>query len=203
LEGTFNFVIKATDANGCFGTRSYSIVISPPCMFCDEFDDGVLNTGGWTYIKNSSFWSENGTALLGVNTRKTTAVATPAFGGCLNCYAETLMSTAGGLGNRVWLVHHFVDKSNMVELMMKEEQDRWVLKHRVGGRVVAKQKFTAQINPNVAYRARITFDGTNYTASINGTPIITLSPGGPVTPGTAAFKVKSTTGTFQRIEVNP
>ncbi|MCI0443773.1 DUF11 domain-containing protein, partial [bacterium] len=116
------------------------------CMFCDDFNDGTLDPN-WTYIRNSSFWSEDGTSLIGTNTRKTTAVAT-VFAGCLTCYAETTMRTTGGAGNRLWLLHHFVDKRNVVELLMKEENDRWVLKHRVNSRVVAKQKYFMQIDPN-------------------------------------------------------
>ncbi len=29
--GTFNFTIRATDSNGCFGERAYSLLINPPC----------------------------------------------------------------------------------------------------------------------------------------------------------------------------
>ncbi|MCI0615146.1 PQQ-dependent sugar dehydrogenase, partial [bacterium] len=124
------------------------------CMFCDDFNDGTLDPN-WTYIRNSSFWSEDGTSLIGTNTRKTTAAAT-VFAGCLTCYAETTMRTAGGAGNRLWLLHHFVDKRNVVEFLMKEEKDRWVLKHRVNSRVVAKQKYLMPIDPNTDYIVRIT-----------------------------------------------
>jgi uncharacterized repeat protein (TIGR01451 family) len=182
-------------------TEDTRIVDPNACMFCDDFNDGTLDPN-WTYIRNSSFWSEDGTSLIGTNTRKTTAVAT-VFAGCLTCYAETTMRTAGGAGNRLWLLHHYVNKFNTVELLMKEENDRWVLKHRVNGRVVAKQKYLMPIDPNTDYIVRITYDGTNYTASVNGTPLSPpLTPGGTVTQGTAGLRVKGTTGTFDRIEIN-
>ena len=177
------------------------IVDPNACTFCDEFTDSTLDPN-WTYIKNSSFWSENGTSLFGSNTRKTTAVAT-VYAGCLVCYAETTMRTAGGGGNRLWLLHHWVDKKNVVELLMKEENDRWVLKHRVNGAVVAKEKYLLPIDPNTDYVVRITYDGANYIASVNGTALSPpLTPGGPVTQGTAGLRVKGTTGTFDRIEIN-
>jgi subtilisin-like proprotein convertase family protein len=202
VANTFNFTITATDTGGCPGSQAYSITISATaCLFCDEFNDGVL-ASNWTYIKSITPWSEANDALSATSIKKTAAVATPAFGGCLTCYVETILRTAGGVGNRVWLLHHYVSKSDVVELLVKEDQDRVVLKHRVGGKVVAKQKFQMQIDPNVDYTVRITFDGTNYIASVNGTAVITLAPGGPVTQGTVGFRVKGTTGTFQRIEVN-
>jgi uncharacterized repeat protein (TIGR01451 family) len=179
-----------------------TLVIDPnACMLCDEFDDSTLDPN-WTYIKNSSLWSEDGVSLIGSNTRKTTAVAS-VFAGCLTCYAETTMRTAGGGGNRMWLLHHYVDKSNVVELLMKEENDKWVLKHRVNRAVVAKQKYLMPIDPNTDYVVRITYDGVNYIASVNGTALTPpLTPGGTVTQGTAGLRVKATTGTFGRIEIN-
>ncbi|MCI0446056.1 hypothetical protein L0152_22925, partial [bacterium] len=92
---------------------------------------------------------------------------------------------------------------NVVELLMKEENDRWVLKHRVNRRVVAKQKYLMPIDPNTDYIVRITYDGANYIASVNGIALSPpLTPGGPVTQGTAGLRVKGTTGTFDRIEIN-
>ncbi len=200
--GLSNFDVTATDSAGCTGTQSYSINIAAACMFCDEFDDSTVDPN-WTYIKNSSFWSEDGTSLLGTNSRKTTAIASPVFVGCLNCYAQTTMRTAGGPGNRLWLIHHYVDKQNMVELLMKQETGRWVIKHRVNGKVAAKQKYIMTILPNTDYVARVTYDGVSYTVTIDGTPLTpSLTPGGVVTQGTIALRVKGTTGTFDRVEVN-
>lgn len=203
ITNTANVTANENDPNSANNSDSEDTRIIDPnaCTFCDEFNDSTLDPN-WTYIKNSSFWSENGTSLLGSNTRKTTAVAT-VYAGCLICYAETTMRTSGGAGNRLWLLHHYVDKSNVVELLMKEENDRWILKHRVNGAVVAKQKYLMPIDPNTDYVVRITYDGTNYIASVNGTALSPpLTPGGPVTQGTAGLRVKGTTGTFDRIEIN-
>ncbi len=32
VNGTFNFTIRATDVNSCFGERAYSLLINPPCV---------------------------------------------------------------------------------------------------------------------------------------------------------------------------
>jgi hypothetical protein len=203
LAGTFDFTITASDGGTCVASQNYSIDITEAgsCLFCDDFEDGVLATN-WTYIKNSTSWLESSGSLIGTNSRKTTAIATPAFAGCVNCYVESTMQSAGGVGNRVWLLHHFTDNSNYIELIMKEESDRWILKQRIGKKVVAKAKVQSIIDPNTTYVARITYDGNIYRVSINGMEILTLSPAGPVTGGTVGFKVKRTTGTFQYISVN-
>jgi hypothetical protein len=174
---------------------------SGACLFCDDFADGVLNPN-WTYIKNTSNWTESNDALTGSNTRKTEAHAIPAFAGCTVCYGETIMRSAGGAFNRVWLLFHVQDKNNLVELMMHEQRDRWVLKHRINKTVVAKQKFVSPIDPNSDYLVRIRYEGTNYIVTINGVDQITMNPGGTVNGGSVGFKVKATTGTFQSITVN-
>jgi len=174
---------------------------SGPCLFCDDFADGVLNPN-WTYIKNISDWSESNDALSGSAVRKTEAHAIPAFAGCTVCYGETVMRSAGGPNNRVWFLFHVQDKNNLVELMMDEGRDRWVLKHRINKNVVAKQKFSSPVDANTDYLVRVRYDGTNYIVTINGVDQITMPPGGSVSGGSVGFKVKATTGTFQNITVN-
>jgi hypothetical protein len=74
------------------------------------------------------------------------------------------------------------------------------LKQRSGGRVVAKAKST--IDPNVAYAVVLSFDGTQFTVTIDGNPLITLTPKGNVQPGTVGFQAKDTTGLFDYVNVN-
>jgi Putative Ig domain len=198
--GTSNFDITATDNVGCTGTHSYSITINPAtCLFCDDFEDAVLDPN-WTYIGT---WTETGGSLQGTTPpRKAIAIATPIFTGCLNCTIQASMQTQGGFKNRVWMFGWYIDKLNRMELLMKEENDRWILKQRAGGRVVAKSKAISIIDPNVAYDVSIAFDGTQFSVSINGTPLITLVPVGVVPTGTVGFQNKSTTGSFGYINVN-
>ena len=197
IEGSFNFDITATDANNCTGTTSYSV--DSECLFCDEFNDSTVDPD-WTYIKTITKWSEDGNALSGSSTKKIQAFAIPAFGGCTTCYAETVMRSSGN--GYVWFLFHVQDKNNMVELLMREQTNSWVLKHRVNKRVIAKQKFVLNIDPDTDYTVRIRYDGTNYIASVGGVDIITLAPGAAVNGGSIGYKLRRGTGTFQRIEVN-
>lgn len=168
------------------------------CLFCDQFNDGTLPTD-WTFKPVSGAWSENGTAMVGTSSKKAFAIAQPAFSGCDQCFVEAPMQNAGG---RLWLFGWYVDKRNTMELVMKEAEDRWILKQRVGGAVVKKAKALQTINPNQSYVARIDYDGTTFTVLIDGVQIISMTPAATVPVGTVGFKVKSTTGTFDSINVN-
>ncbi len=85
---------------------------------------------------------------------------------------------------------------------MKEQNDRWIIKQRIGKTVVAKAKAQQRIDPNTMYMARIVYDGTNYKVFIDGTQILTLVPSsGPISGGTVGVAVKGTTGTFGSVGV--
>jgi hypothetical protein len=99
------------------------------------------------------------------------------------------------------LLGWYQGKGNTVELLMKEENDRWVLKQRSGGAIVAKGKILQTINPNVSYVARVAYDGTNFQVSIDGVLLLTLPAGAPAS-GTIGFQSKNTTGSFGYIQVN-
>jgi hypothetical protein len=89
-----------------------------------------------------------------------------------------------------------------MELVMKEAEDRWILKQRSGGAVVKKAKALQTINANQPYVARINYDGTTFTVLIDGVQIISMTPAATVPVGTVGFKLKRTTGTFDYITVN-
>jgi hypothetical protein len=169
-------------------------------LFCDDFEDAILSPN-WTYIKPT--WTEPaGGSLIGSPVKKKAiAIATPVFSGCSNCYVEATMQTAGGIGNRVWMLGWYIDKKNTVELMMKEENDKWVLKERINGAIVAKTKMISVINPNTFYRARITFNGTQFQVFIDGNLLMSLNAVGPHT-GTVGFQAKGTAASFGEIIVN-
>ena len=190
-----NFTITATDTHGCSGSQTYSITIAgPPFLFSDDFEDGTLPTG-WIYRGN---WSETGGNLVGSHTRRGFAIANPAFSGCTMCAVSTTMQTI--VGGKVSLLAWHTGNMNYVELIMKEDKDRWVLKQRNLGFVAAKTKFKQVIDPNVSYAVDISFDGTNFQVLLNGTPIMTM-PAAASPFGTVGFKIKSTNGTFGFIQV--
>lgn len=173
------------------------------CLFCDNFDDGVLAAAtDWTYVPGTAAWSEDGNHLVAAAGKKTTVVAQPIFAGCANCSVTASLQSAGGSGNRVSLIGWYVDKNNMIELMMKQEKGTWILRQRSGGKIVKKAKGSFIINPNQPYVASVVFDGTQFNVSIDGTSLITMTPAGSVSAGTVGFRVKATTGTFDYITVN-
>jgi Putative Ig domain len=196
IGGTFNFTVTATDSNTNTGSRDYTIQIVT-CVFCDDFEDDVLDPN-WTYIKPG--WNETGGALVGTPSgRKAIAVATPIFAGCTNCSVETVMRTAGGTGNRIWLLAWYQNKKQTVEVLMKEETDRWVVKQK-SGVVVAKGKAQSTILPNTDYLVRITYNGSQFQLFVDNTLLLTLTAGASVN-GTVGFQSKATTGSFSNITV--
>jgi Putative Ig domain len=192
------FQITATDSSGCAGSRSYTIDINATCLFCDDFEDGVQPS--WLITK-PDFTETVGSYVGTPAGNKAEVIASPVFPGCSVCSVEVIMRTAGGAFNKVWLVVFYIDKNNLIELLMKEESDRWVIKQRINKTVVAKAKGILTIDPNVDYAATIFYDGTTVTVTIDGSPLITMTPVG--TPnGTVGFRVKNTTGSFNSIVVN-
>jgi hypothetical protein len=202
--GMWVFGGRMTDDNTILATPEYYQMTqtAPTCnLFGDDFEDGVLDPN-WSYEKPN--WIETGGNLVGTPVKRSArAIASPAFAGCgANCTVEAHLSTAGGPFNKIWLYTFYVDKRNKVELLGKEENDRWILKQRINQTIVAKQKAISTIDPNVVYDAVVSFDGTTFTVSIDGAPLITMPAGGIVPTGTVGFQVKNTTGSFGDICVN-
>lgn len=189
--GTYPF---QADANDGTLTHSANLILNLAPLYIEDFEDGVAD--GFTYLKGT--WAVSSGVLTGTNTRKATAVAPFTMIG--NRSVEAVMRTAGGSGNRVSLLGWQVDKKNLVELLMKQEQGKWVLKHRVAGKNIAKAKALSAIQPNTDYRARISFDGTIFQVFIDGVEVININGSVP-TDGSPGFKVKATTGTFGEILV--
>jgi len=173
----------------------------PTCnLFGDDFEDGVLDPN-WTYEKPN--WTETGGSLVGTPVGKAArAIATPAFAGCNQCSIETHVSSAGGTGNKIWVYTFYVDKKNKVELLAKEENDKWVLKERSNNAIVAKAKGIATIDPNVVYDVVVAFDGTTFTVTVDGAQLISMPAAATVPTGTVGYQVKGTTGSFGDICIN-
>lgn len=193
--GNFSFTITVTDAAGCTGSHDYAL---QGCLFCADFEDGVLDSG-WTFTGN---WSEGSGNMIGNGASgKALAVASPIFTGCSICSFEAPVKTAGGIGNTVSFFGWYVDSKNNVELMLKQETGRWLLKERINGTIVAKAKAVLPINVNQSYLVHMAFDGTTFTVAIDGSDAITLPAAGSAS-GTGAFQGKKTTATIGYLHVN-
>jgi hypothetical protein len=156
--------------------------IGVPCAYGDNFNDGVLT---WTEVKPDV--DETGGVLSltpAPGKKKAAATSDPVFLGCSTCDNEFQgVSFTGGTGGKVFLNTQFIDKKNTVQLLVKEDQDKAVLKVKIGGVTVAKNKVLMTFDPNTPYDFDIAYDGTNVVASVNGTPVITLAPSQAIPAG--------------------
>jgi hypothetical protein len=180
-------------------TDGIDFALQPTEIFAEYFNDTVP-PANWTYSKGT--WTADYSVLTGSHSRKASAVAVPAFGGCSQCTVHSPMQTAGGDRGSVSLLGWYTDKDNNVELMMKEGTDKWVLRQRINRTVVAKRSAPAEILPETWYEVAISFDGHDFVATVNGTPLITMPAASGSFPfGTVGFQVKATTGRFDEIVV--
>jgi hypothetical protein len=168
------------------------------CLFCDEFEDGVLNPL-WTY--QSGIWNENGGALIATPKSRAFAIATPIFAGCSNCSIETALQSNGN--GKVTFLSWFQDKKNTLELIMDEAKDKWVFKRKFNGKVVNRLKAARVIDPNQSYAVVMRFDGNSWRVFINGEFLFEMFDTFAGTPsGTVGMKVRSTTASMNYIHVN-
>lgn len=166
------------------------------CLFCDFFTDGVLDPN-WNYLKPG--WTESNSHLVGASTHgKAFVLAQPAFSGCSVCGVEAILQTAGGTFNKLWLMAWYVDKKNHVEVLMSEAGDKFVMKQKLNGAIVARTKALMPIDPNVPYTVKAVYDGVNFTLRVNGNVVASMLAGGNPN-GTVGFQVKNTTGSIDSI----
>jgi uncharacterized delta-60 repeat protein len=170
------------------------LIVASCSRFTDVFEDGVL-AADWDYVKQQ--WTETGGNLTGTPIRsKAEVIATPAFSGCTgNCTFQTSIQTAGGLLNKIFFFAWFQDKQNTVEVLMTERNDKWVLRQRASGGIVAKTKALKTILPNVPYDVKVVFDGTTFTLFIDGVSSASMIAGAAPS-GTVGYRVKNTTARF-------
>lgn len=185
-----------TDGSNYMNTGGVYSPVS--CLFCDDFEDDVLDTD-WTYIK--PLWNETGGSLVATSSKKAIAVATPCFSGCRVCSVEAEMKTAGGIGNILWLLGWYVDKNNTMELLLKEDKNKIILKQRIAHTVVKKQAVKMTLNPNISYDIKIAFNGSQFDVYVDSVKIMSFVPAGAVPTGTVGFQVKRTVGAVDSINV--
>lgn len=198
-SGPFSFAISTSDSDGHSGIRNYDLQVAAGCLYCDDFQDDVLSSS-WTYLKPS--WAETGGALVGTPTGRLAAtVATPAFAGCTSCSVEVSVQTTGGPFGKVWLLAWRQSNRDDVELLIKQDSDRWILRQRVNGVIAIKAKAVSAIAPNTSYDVKLVYDGTNFTLYVDGAGLIVM-PAAAVPSGTVGFEAKNTTASFGFVLVN-
>ena len=170
-------------------------ITDPICVYHDDFNDDLLS---WIELK--PIVTENGGNLNltpAPNKRKAVAASDLAFFGCQLCINnfEGVQFT-GGASAKTVLNSHFIDKKNSLQLIIKEDQDKAVLKFKSGGGTVDKAKALFTIDPNTAYDFSITYDGTTVTVSVNGSTLITMTPSSSIPSGIVTLESKLQTTTM-------
>jgi hypothetical protein len=159
------------------------------CIYSDNFNDGLL-----TWIELRPIVTETGGNLNltpGPNRRKAAAASDVAFVGCLICTNnfEGVQFT-GGVFGKTFLNSHFVDKRNTLQLVIKEDLDRAVLKFKSGGVTIDKAKALFTFDPNTPYDISIGYDGTIVTVSVNGSTLITMTHSSNILSGIVTVESK-------------
>jgi hypothetical protein len=202
MEVPETFVVNLTNAPFAVISDPQGVAtIEEQCLFCDHFDDNIVNEQ-WTFSKTC--WDEYGHHMVGkpCAARRTNAVADPIFEGLVGGgMVQTTMMTAGGFGNKLWLLAWFEDKKNNIQVIMREDVNKFVLKQTSGGKVVAKKTAKYPIEPNVEYGIRLTCDGYTIQLYVNDELLTEMVYGAPVS-GTVGFKTKGTIGQFHNIYVS-
>jgi len=183
---------------------AYDIGISGPgnivdCAFLDEFADGLVD---WLVVKPDA--SETGGSLVltpATNRSRAEVVATSIHPGCSECSMSSVVQTSGGNRSKVWVLGWYADKKNYVELLLDERNDAVVLKQKVRGRTVRKEKASLTIDPSTAYAVVMGFDGAQISVSIDGAPLIAMSTTRPPT-GAPGFRAKKATASAEYVCVN-
>lgn len=173
---------------------------APGSLLLDEFDDDVQS---WPVKKGT--WVESSGILSGSGPKSAIVYAPqPWFpsgvSGCSICTLETDVSTAGGIGNKIFIQPWYQDKQNRVDVLLKQESGKIILKQKVGGITAQKSKATFAIMPNTFHHIKVGFDGTNFNLEVDGTPLITM-PAAATPSGNLYFQVKNTTGSIERVNI--
>lgn len=195
--GDYTFTVAVSTAGHCGQWYEFTIHVSLPlCLFCDEFEDGTLSSD-WTFNKGT--WNEDGHHLVGTFTGKAQALAIPGFTGCVTCTLQATVQTSGG---SISVLGWYKDKKNLLELLMKQPSNKWILKFKQNGTMVAKTKFTQTLSANVDYQVEISYASGSFVVKVDGTTIMTVPVPSDPFSGSAGLQVKKATGTFDRISIN-
>jgi hypothetical protein len=184
--------VKDNQGNITRVNREFSIG-QPAFLFKDDFEDG--DASDWTFLKGT--WTVASGDLIGSHNRKATALAP--FAGCTNCTVEADLQfqTSGG---KISLLSWYQDKSNSVEVVLKEDKDKIQLIQKANRTKVVKIAVPVVLDPAVNYHVRISFTGASFLVFVNGSQVLTAPMGAPPL-GTVGFRINGTTGSFREIFV--
>lgn len=174
--------------------------LPPQDLLFDDFEDGVQ---AWLVAKPA--WLETGGELQGTGSRTAIAFAPVPWSpsgqsSCSTCTAELSFSVTGGEQSKLFVQPWYQDKNNRVDIIVKEDTDTVILRQVVGGMIRAKQKAKIAIDPGSTYQLRSSFNGSDFSLSLDGTLLLVL-PAYAEPAGNLALKVKNTTASFQQVRI--
>ncbi len=142
--------------------------MGPSCVYGNDFNDGILE-----WIAEKPNVTESGGFLnLTPLKRKAIATADAAFGAQAAGTYTYVVNFTGGTFSKNWLYITRTDKKNQIEVLIKVEQGKLVVKDRLFA-VLAKAKADFTWVPGTTYTIVVNYDGTNIDVSIDGVPVIT------------------------------
>src|SRR5262249_17504007 len=182
-NGPYVVKAKAIDSIGNSATSQANITVNNTGLFFDDFSDN--DASDWTPDKG--VWSVIGQALTGT-VKKGTEVS-PNFTTCTQCTVEANLSVTTAL-SRASVIGWYQDAGNNVEVVFQDDSDKIQVIQKSAGLKVAKKSVSFPIAPGANLHLLISYDGTNFNLTVNGSQILTLKAGAlPPAMGNVAFRV--------------
>ncbi|MCI0416471.1 hypothetical protein L0222_27175, partial [bacterium] len=201
-NGSHTVSVKAKDEAGNEdpSPAQCSFTSDAAYIYADDFNNGTL-----TWVEEKPTVTEPGDGFLHLIPANKKAIATsdPVFAGCQNCTITADIQFSGGTNSRSWILTHRLDKDNQMEVLFKEEEEKVIVKERTPAGIIKKEKATFTLDPNTNYNVVITYDGTTYTVTINGTPVISAFTSLQALPsGIIGAQSKDNTTLLDNVSVN-
>lgn len=158
-----------------------------PFLWSDDFEDG--NATDWNPLSGS--WSVLSGELRGKSSKKASNISP--YGSCGDCVMEAQVRIESA-GARASLLAYYQDSGNMMEVILMEDKNKVMVKHRVNGTVAMKTSYSLPIDVGVDYSIVVMpISSDDFAVLINGELVIT-EPLAASIYGGVGFRVRSTTG---------
>lgn len=156
----------------------------------------------WGYTPDNAWSVQNGRLLgqlqgVGVGS----AIDQSSQGACSDCKVEASVSllTPSSTGeDALTLVGWYLDSANFVGLAMDEFNNRWALMQMAGGNLSRVETTVDEIIPNREYQLAIRFNGSQFSASVDGVSLMQL----PVQNGTTPIGYAGVLSNNHTISIN-
>ena len=135
--GDYPIQVDAASATFTAGTEVTATVST--VLLLDQFNDNTLT---WSVLKGN--WAESG-EFLSISTLDAAKIFAPlpwspsGVSGCITCSHSVQLATAG-LPGRISIFGWYVDNKNYVEVLIKDDADKVILRQKSNGRVLREDK---------------------------------------------------------------